>query len=58
MPQLPSIKDILKIISGKIDVFNDKIGFIVQHFILDQSQLPHDLFFYDDLDEEKSHQCV
>lgn len=35
IPQLPTIKDILKIINGKIDVINDRIDFIVQHFILD-----------------------
>lgn len=39
LPQLPTIKDILKIIRGNIYVVNDKIDFIVQHFILDQPQL-------------------
>lgn len=35
IPQLSTSKDMLKIISGKIDVVNCKIDFIVRQFIPD-----------------------
>ena len=43
-PQILTTKYFLKIVSGKIDVINDKINFIVQHFIPYKNQLPHNFF--------------
>lgn len=50
--QILTTKDLLKIISGKTNIINDKIHLIVLHFIPDQTKLPYDMFFYYDLDVE------